>query len=426
MNPMTDEPRTKSDQAATDEDALLQSVLTDSDRLLTQSLREDERRRRVRRIVNVTLLVGGIVMGTAVVAVLAGWLTLFTPPPDAADSASAKRKPLSEDARIEKAEELSGQGWKLWQERKLDEASARFERAVKLDPDNANAWNGLGWARFNSGNSEAAVEAFEKCVELEPDHPAALNGLGQLYLSWGTLEKAEKYLTKASKSAPAAWFGLARLYLLTGKYDEAQKWIDKALSQQPGDESLLKMQAAAKEGKLPDDLRKLIEPVGKPDTSAAGKAASAGWQQFNQGKMRLAERNFRRALAKDPENLPAMNGLGFVLVNSGKAASAKTYFEKYLKLEPNAPGPMNGLARCLKEEGKVDEAIALWEKMYKLHPGPNAAAVGLAQTYVERGEHAKAIPYFEVLVKAQPENTEFKQALEAAREGAKQKPTPQG
>lgn len=424
---MTDEFQTNYNQAASaDEDALLQSVLSDSGRLLTQSLREDDRRRRVRRIRNVTLLIGGIVMGTAVVAVLAGWLTLFTPPPEAANNASAKGKSLSEDAQIEKAEELSTQGWKLWQERKLDEAAARFERAVKLDPDNANAWNGLGWARFNSGKSEGAVEAFEKCVELEPDHPAALNGLGQLYLSWGTFDKAEKYLVKASKSAPAAWFGLARLYLLTGKFDEAQKWIEKALTQQPGDESLLKMQAAAKDGKLPDDLRQVIGPVGKPDTSEAGKAASAGWQQFNQGKMRLAERSFRRALAKDPENLPAMNGLGFVLVNSGKAASAKTYFEKYLELEPNAPGPMNGLARCLKDDGKVDEAIALWEKMYKLYPGPNAAAVGLAQTYVERGEHAKAIPYFEVLVKAQPENTEFKQSLEAARKGAKQKPAPQG
>src|SRR5262245_20428787 len=112
---MTNDLQTNREQAASaDEDALLQSVLSESDRLLTQSLREDERRRRVRRIRNVTLLIGGIAMGTAVVAVLAGWLTLFTPPPDAANGASAKGKALSEDAKIEKAEELSSQGWKLW------------------------------------------------------------------------------------------------------------------------------------------------------------------------------------------------------------------------------------------------------------------------------------------------------------------------
>jgi tetratricopeptide (TPR) repeat protein len=418
MNPTTDRHVMYDRQSAnSDEEALLQSVLTDSDRLLTQSLREDERRRRLRRVLYFTLLLGGIVMGTMVVAVLAGWLTLFTPQPDAG-TASTGGAALSEEARIEKAEELSTEGWQLWQQQKMAEAAAKFEQAVKLDPQAPNAWNGLGWAQFNSGDSEAAVEAFEKCVELEPEHPAALNGLGQVYLMWREYDTAEKYLKKAARSAPAAWFGLSRLYMLTGEYREAQIWIAKALSQQPNDETLQKLQAAAKQRQLPDDLRRLIEPPGKPDSSPAGEAAQQGWQQFNQGKSRLAERSFRRALAKDPENLPAMNGLGFILLNSGKTASAKTYFEKYLKLEPDAAGPMNGLARCLKEEGKVDEAVALWEKMYKLYPGPNAAAYGLAQTYLERGENAKAIPYFEELTKAQPDNAELKQNLETARQGA--------
>ena len=73
-------------------------------------------------------------------------------------------------------------------------------------------------------------------------------------------------------------------------------------------------------------------------------------------------------LAKDPENLDAMNGLGFLMLNMGKTAEAKTFFEKYLKKDPDAAGPMNGLARCLKDEGKVDEAIAVWEKMCKQNP----------------------------------------------------------
>ena len=86
--------------------------------------------------------------------------------------------------------------------------------------------------------------------------------------------------------------------------------------------------------------------------------------------MRLAERSFRRALAKDPEDAAALNGLGFCLLNSGKAAEAKEYFEKCLELDPNAAGAMNGLARCLKAEGKVDEAIAVWEEHEREIPRP--------------------------------------------------------
>src|SRR3954468_8684936 len=64
-----------------EEEALLERALDDSDRLLRDSLRVDDRRRRVRRRMFVSLIGGLLVMGTVLIAVLAGWLTLFAPPP---------------------------------------------------------------------------------------------------------------------------------------------------------------------------------------------------------------------------------------------------------------------------------------------------------------------------------------------------------
>src|SRR5262249_31788596 len=151
-----------------------ESALYGSDQLLRDSLRADERRRRVRRILFITLCLGGIAMGTVVLAFFAGWLTLAAPPPKdskAANSTAGKEK-LSEEARVEKGDALARQGWELWKKQQYDQAAKKFEAAVKLDPDSANAWNGLGWARFNGGKGETALEAFEKCISLEPDHPA--------------------------------------------------------------------------------------------------------------------------------------------------------------------------------------------------------------------------------------------------------------
>ena len=62
--------------------------------------------------------------------------------------------------------------------------------------------------------------------------------------------------------------------------------------------TLKAMLEAAHAGKLPDDLRKQIEPVGKADRSPAVQAAADGWRQFNEGKFRSAERSFRQALGK--------------------------------------------------------------------------------------------------------------------------------
>ncbi len=334
-------------------------------------------------------------------------------------SNGAKPKTPSVDRKtaVAQATALADQGWDLWRQRKMPEAAKIFEQCVALNPADANSWNGLGWARLGMGNDESAIEAFEKCVELQRNHPAGLNGLGQIYLSWGDFDKAEKYLLK-SASAPhsaAAWFGLSRIYLLTGRFEKAQPWLRNALKEQPEDETLKAMLEAATNKSLSPDLKQQLKPKGKPERSTGTSAAAEGWRQFNAGNLAEAELSFNRALAKDPDNLAAMNGLGFLLLNSGKADEAKQYFEKYLEKEPDAAGPMNGLARCLKEEGKVNEAIALWEKMCKQNPGVNAGTVGLATTYAEKKQYDKALPFYEQLVKSQPENEEFKRGLEEAK-----------
>ncbi len=365
-------------------------------------------------------------MGTALVAMVASWLALAVPPP--AITGGEKPAPVADKkTRVAQAEDLTKQGWQLWGEQKFGDAIKPFEQAVELDPESSAAWNGLGWARFNSGDAQGAIEPYEKCVALEPKHAGALNGLGQIFLSQKEYDKAEKFLIKsaATPGADAAYFGLGRLYLLTGKFDKAETWIKKALRKQPNEPMLAAMMDAARNKEVPSKLRTQIEPAGlsvrlnlEEEAKSIGQDAAEGWDHFNQGKLRSAELSFRAALAKDPENGAALNGLGFCLLNSGKASEAKPYFEKCIELDPNAAGAMNGLARCLKEEDKVEEAIALWEKMAKKFPGPNAAAVGLAMTYSEQGEYAKALPFFEELVKSQPQNEEFKEGLQAAQEGA--------
>jgi len=359
-------------------------------------------------------------MCALVMAVAASWLLALDSSGESAGekkaSAVVQAAVIDRQAAVEQAEALEKEGWGLWQQQKFDEAVGKFEKAVELDPDAANAWNGLGWAQLNSGQTKAALQSFTKCVAAEPKHPAGLNGMGQSLLALREYKRAEKYLLKAAPQAPAAWHGLGRLYLLTGKYAAAQKWLQKAAGDAPQDTTLQAMIAAAEAKELSDDWREEIEP---PEPTQ-GVDLSRAWQLFSQGQSRSAERLFREALAAEPDNVNAMNGLGFCLLNSGKPEEARPYFEKCLKEDPKAAGPMNGLARCLHAEGKVDEAVALWEKMQKQNPGANAATSALAGIYTERGEHAKAVKMYELLAKAELDNAELKAKLAAAREASKE------
>lgn len=158
------------------------------------------------------------------------------------------------------SQQYAQQGWQLWQSGQPEQAIVTFQKAVDRDPQNAEAWNGLGWASFNSGKPQDAEKDFQKVLSLNPDHPAALNGLGQIYLSQKKYDEAETNLLAASPSAPAAWFGLARLYLIQGKFADAEKWAQKVVDSGQGDQTAEKMLEAAKNKKLPDGLRMMLEP----------------------------------------------------------------------------------------------------------------------------------------------------------------------
>ena len=156
--------------------------------------------------------------------------------------------------------QLAREGWQLWQSGRPADAIPKFEQAVKFDPKNAETWNGLGWASFNTGKSEEAEKAFQKVLSLNTNHPAALNGLGQIYLAQKKYGEAEKFLLNAGPRAPAAWYGLAKLYLIQAKFEQAEKWAQMIVDSGQGDEGARAMLQAAKDKKLSDGLRLMLEP----------------------------------------------------------------------------------------------------------------------------------------------------------------------
>jgi len=157
------------------------------------------------------------------------------------DGRSLRGARPSRAERIE-AENLAGQAWKLWAERKLPEAEDLFRQAVEKDPTNANAWNGLGWAQQNQGKVENARNSFERCLEIEPRQAAALNGLGWIAKSEGNTDDAIEYWEKSvivsGGNATAALNGLTQTYMELGQYDQAVKYYQKWLKVEPNNEQV--------------------------------------------------------------------------------------------------------------------------------------------------------------------------------------------
>jgi tetratricopeptide (TPR) repeat protein len=87
--------------------------------------------------------------------------------------------------------DLFDQGVDLIAEGKHAEAVAKYEEAIALDPDFADAWQGLALVLNDLGEHPRAIEAGKRLCELTPDDVLAHTTLSRIYQAAGMVPEAE-------------------------------------------------------------------------------------------------------------------------------------------------------------------------------------------------------------------------------------------
>jgi tetratricopeptide (TPR) repeat protein len=118
---------------------------------------------------------------------------------------------------------------------KLDEAAENFNRALRLEPLNADAYYGLAKVAEAQKNSGAAESAYRKAVEIRPDR-MYYDELGGLYYRTGRTREAMRAFQKSIELAPDSYYGYSNLgaaYYAEGDLAQAATQFQKALQIQP-------------------------------------------------------------------------------------------------------------------------------------------------------------------------------------------------
>ena len=89
-----------------------------------------------------------------------------------------------------------------------------LEKAVAIEPGNADVYNLLGFSHRKLGEVDAALAQYGKALALEPKHRGANEYLGELYLELGHLDKAQERLEVLDK---ACFFGCDEYWELKAK-----------------------------------------------------------------------------------------------------------------------------------------------------------------------------------------------------------------
>ena len=101
----------------------------------------------------------------------------------------------------------------------LAEAQAALEKAVAINPRSAQAYNGLGVIAMRSGRSDEAFDAWKRAVALAPRDYDALFNLAMELSHAGRRDEARPYLERFAKDAPPSQYGpdIARAKRMLGQ-----------------------------------------------------------------------------------------------------------------------------------------------------------------------------------------------------------------
>ena len=115
-----------------------------------------------------------------------------------------------------------------------------YKRALEFDPDCAAVYHSLGFAYYKEGEFDLAQEALQKAIELNPQNANYHYVLGQLLEDWteleGAWEQATHEFTRAielDSSYIEAWYNRGLLYEKLGDLEKACEDFKQVVSRAP-------------------------------------------------------------------------------------------------------------------------------------------------------------------------------------------------
>ena len=152
----------------------------------------------------------------------------------------AQPTPEISSKNISDAQEVAVHGRTLARSGKTEEALAEFEKALELDPYNAQALYGRGLVYQGEKQHEKAIEDFAAAHGLTPQRAEPLVARAVSYLAIDKVKDAVTDLDEAVQADPnsaSAWSHRGLAYERLGEKDKAKISYSRALTLRPRDDA---------------------------------------------------------------------------------------------------------------------------------------------------------------------------------------------
>ena len=285
-------------------------------------------------------------------------------------------------------------------DRDYERALSEFEIAKRDLPNEADAYSAIAAIQRRQGKWAESTANFEKAVSLDPKNANVLFNLGLNYMAQRDFATADKIFDRAIAVDPQAFASRGMKSALAIAWKGDVGFVEKQLSLVPGEFDPDGLVTAARVGilmlqrKFADALKLLQQFRGEtllyPDTGPCPKALLEGRLYLYQGDKIKAQAAFERArpvaeqLVRDAPGDPGRHvQLGAVLAGLGLKEEAVNEGRKAVESVPESQDAFEGpqataaLAEIYAWVGEYDEAFRLLDHLLKVPNGLTVPALKL-------------------------------------------------
>jgi tetratricopeptide (TPR) repeat protein len=303
---------------------------------------------------------------------------------------------------------------------------------------------------FKAGDYDKAKVNYLNVLRLDPQNALAFERIGAMWLDGGSPVRAAAFLAKASELAPKNdqnRVRLARCYVAVGRFADGTKEALKVLEQTPdnGDAIIVLTEAVRSKEDIQTAEERLERYPKKDDISFHLASANL---LINSGDLAAAENALRQALTVNPNSSPAHMTMGDLSLLKKDQKKAGEEFKKAAELAPvrsmerlkyaafasaagdtgetkriatemtrQAPDYLPGwtlLAELALKDKKYDEALSLLENVFSRDPEYVDGHRLEGYVLLAKGDTKKAVEVLERLDQTYPDTSLIKYELAQA------------
>lgn len=281
-------------------------------------------------------------------------------------------------------------GYKLIDEKKLDEAEAEMLEAIKIEPDYADAHQELGYIYSQKGILDKATIECRKSVELDPKDPVAWRTLGSVYFARGLRILAVKAMEKAIEIAPNfadVHYDLAYAYYHMGEETAFNKEIlTNAITHLEKYQALVPAAANVKQNRdFLESLKKKRDEIGGLTIMTLPETRDdlAKLKLSENSRQRLKDRVAGKTLKE--REIDERVGLMMDLLQKNERDEALKEAEEIMKISAKNKEALSISAAIYYKKGLYDMAILKAKETIDSYPDLAIGYDVLARSYYKQG-----------------------------------------